>query len=73
MMINLPKLFGAFDEQLKKYPILYKIKLIGDVYMCAGGLFKAEDVSSAYAEAMARYALDVSIILNKQTSNSIHY
>jgi class 3 adenylate cyclase len=38
-MGNLSLIFSSFDEELAKDTQLIKIKLIGDVYMAAGGLF----------------------------------
>ena len=58
IMGNLSLLFGGFDEAIQKYPALIKIKLIGDVYMCAGGLFNHDDPPVTHAEAMIHFALD---------------
>ena len=43
-MGNLSLVFAAFDQSAKNYPLLLKIKLIGDVYMAAAGLFGGEDM-----------------------------
>lgn len=40
---SLSTIFGAFDTLLKNYPTLSKIKTIGDIYMCAAGLFHPND------------------------------
>ena len=48
IMENLSLIFATFDEILGKYPLLMKIKLIGDVYMAAGGLFSPEEPPSAH-------------------------
>jgi len=58
IMGNLSTLFAAFDESLAKYPLLTKIKLIGDVYMCASGLFSSEDQNANHAEQIIRFGLD---------------
>lgn len=58
IMSNLSKLFGDFDEAIKKHPLLYKIKLIGDVYMCAGGLFDIDSIPAQHAEQMIRFGLE---------------
>jgi len=55
---NLSMLFGAFDESILKYPLITKIKLIGDVYMCAAGLFSNDDSPKSHAVEMVRFALD---------------
>jgi class 3 adenylate cyclase len=39
IMANLSLLFSRFDQACAAHPLLMKIKLIGDVYMAAGGLF----------------------------------
>jgi PAS domain S-box-containing protein len=52
---TLAAIFGSFDERLAKWPMITKIKLIGDVYMCAAGLF--DDASPpAAAEEIVLYA-----------------
>jgi class 3 adenylate cyclase len=55
---NLSEIFAGFDESCAKYPLLIKIKLIGDVYMCAGGLFATHTAPAAHAEQMVRFAID---------------
>ncbi|OHT12083.1 Adenylate and Guanylate cyclase catalytic domain containing protein [Tritrichomonas foetus] len=59
IMGNLSTFFGAFDEILSKYPMLMKIKLIGDVYMCAGGLFNPDAPPNAHAEQMVNFDIEV--------------
>jgi PAS domain S-box-containing protein len=63
IMGNLSQVFAAFDESCAKYTLLIKIKLIGDVYMCAGGLFTPEVPPSAHAEEMVQFALDALQVL----------
>jgi PAS domain S-box-containing protein len=58
IMGNLSLIFGGFDANLRTYPLLTKIKLIGDVYMCAAGLFNPEEPPLSHAEQMVRFALD---------------
>jgi PAS domain S-box-containing protein len=36
---TLSSLFGEFDNALSEYPAITKIKVFGDTYMCASGLF----------------------------------
>ena len=43
IMSNLSCLFDSFDKNVAQYPSITKIKLIGDVYMAAAGLFADED------------------------------
>jgi class 3 adenylate cyclase len=64
IMGNLSLIFCAFDEACVKYPLLMKIKLIGDVYMCAGGLFDGDIPPSTHAEQMIRFGLDVLPIMD---------
>ncbi|OHT03229.1 hypothetical protein TRFO_29489 [Tritrichomonas foetus] len=40
---SLSSLCDAYDRAIANYPNLNKIKLIGDIYMCAGGLFDEND------------------------------
>jgi class 3 adenylate cyclase len=58
IMGNLSEIFAGFDEACARYPLLIKIKLIGDVYMCAGGLFSPEVSASTHAEQMVRFAIE---------------
>jgi len=59
IMANLSIIFSAFDTIAVKYPLIYKIKLIGDVYMAAAGLFNPEANPVQHAEQTIRFGLDV--------------
>ncbi|OHT11356.1 Adenylate and Guanylate cyclase catalytic domain containing protein [Tritrichomonas foetus] len=59
IMGNLSMIFASFDNQIKKYTLLTKIKLIGDVYMAAAGLFATEDVSSEHATQTVKFGQDI--------------
>jgi hypothetical protein len=43
-------IFAGFDQEITEYSMLLKIKFIGDVYMCAGGLFDLEKPPAIHAE-----------------------
>jgi len=58
IMGNLSTVFAAFDSIIAKYPLLTKIKLIGDVYMAAAGLFSPNDPPQSHAEQMVRFGLE---------------
>ena len=58
IMNNLSLIFAAYDEICAKYPIITKIKLIGDVYMAASGLFSPDDPPKNHAEAIIKFGLD---------------
>lgn len=59
IMGNLSMIFAAFDTASKKYPLLTKIKLIGDDYMAAAGLFmQPEEPAKQHAEQIVRFGLD---------------
>ncbi|KAK8842310.1 hypothetical protein M9Y10_025887 [Tritrichomonas musculus] len=58
IMGNLSLIFAGFDEAITKYELLTKIKLIGDVYMCAGGLFTPEEQPVTHAEQMTKFGLE---------------
>jgi PAS domain S-box-containing protein len=58
IMASLSAVFTAFDECIAKYPLLIKIKLIGDVYMAAGGLFTPEEPPQNHAGQMIQFGLD---------------
>jgi PAS domain S-box-containing protein len=65
IMGNLSLIFGGFDSLLPKYPLVTKIKLIGDVYMCAAGLFNPDDDPEKHAEQMIRFALEALRVLEE--------
>ena len=59
IMGNLSMIFAAYDQSISKYSQLTKIKLIGDDYMAAGGLFAPADQDpSQHATEMVNFALD---------------
>jgi PAS domain S-box-containing protein len=58
IMGNLSQIFNGFDTILKKYPLVTKIKLIGDVYMCGAGLFSPDEEPKNHCEQMIRFAMD---------------
>lgn len=58
-MGNLSQIFGRYDTLIVKFPLLYKIKLIGDVYMAAGGLFNQDIGPAVHAEQAIRFCLEV--------------
>jgi class 3 adenylate cyclase len=64
-MKNLGEVFTAYDKLLPKFPLVLKIKLIGDVYMCAAGLFD-EAKPAAAAEEIVLYALECLQCLDDQ-------
>ena len=73
IMGSLSLLFGTFDSVIAKYNLMIKIKLIGDVYMAAGGLFNPDEQPVKHAEQVVRFGLDVLSELedvnNKLSSN----
>jgi PAS domain S-box-containing protein len=62
---NLSMIFAGFDDAIAHYSLLLKIKLIGDVYMAAGGLFDPERPPAAHAEEMVRFALDALCVIDE--------
>jgi class 3 adenylate cyclase len=58
IMGNLSLIFNGFDNLLPKYPLITKIKLIGDVYMCGSGLFSPEEDPKNHAEQTVRFTLE---------------
>jgi PAS domain S-box-containing protein len=65
IMGNLSMIFGGFDSLLPKYPLITKIKLIGDVYMCGAGLFNPDDEPEKHAEQTIRFALEALRVLEE--------
>lgn len=58
IMGHLSMIFDSYDKIIAKYPMIIKIKLIGDIYMAAGGLFNPDDPPATHAEQVVRFALD---------------
>lgn len=58
-MESLSIMFAAFDSSAKKYDLITKIKLIGDIYMAAGGLFSDDEVpAKSHAEQVLNFGVD---------------
>ena len=49
---------GGYDDLITKYDMLLKIKLIGDDYMAAAGLFETEDNPKEHATQTMHFGLD---------------
>lgn len=58
IMSNLSLIFAAFDQSASRYDYITKIKLIGDVYMAASGLFTSDIQPSLHASQMINFALE---------------
>ncbi|EAX90243.1 Adenylate and Guanylate cyclase catalytic domain containing protein [Trichomonas vaginalis G3] len=54
IMTNLSLVFATFDKIVAQYPTITKIKLIGDVYMAAAGLFNDNPEDTKHAEEAVR-------------------
>ncbi|OHT12680.1 Adenylate and Guanylate cyclase catalytic domain containing protein [Tritrichomonas foetus] len=59
IMENLSMVFACFDNCIAKYPLMIKIKLIGDVYMAAANLFTPEEPPTKHATETVQFGLDV--------------
>jgi PAS domain S-box-containing protein len=57
IMQNLGMVFTSYDNLLSHYNLITKIKLIGDDYMAAAGLFLTEDQSEAHAHQVIDFGL----------------
>jgi PAS domain S-box-containing protein len=55
---NLSFIFNGYDACCAKYDLLLKMKIVGDVYMVAGGLFAPESNPAEHASQMVRLGLD---------------
>lgn len=58
LMTNLSNIFNAYDSNLAKYSLMTKIKLIGDDYMAAAGLFSEDHTPDKHANQALMFALD---------------
>jgi class 3 adenylate cyclase len=57
IMQNLGMVFTGYDRLLTKYPLITKIKLIGDDYMAAAGLFLTEPDAEGHSNQVVQFAL----------------
>lgn len=74
IMENLSLVFASFDNIAAKYELITKIKLIGDVYMAAAGLFDPDTQPSSHAKQIVQFALDALSALeeaNTQLNSSL--
>lgn len=58
IMSNLSLIFAKFDQACVKYNLITKIKLIGDIYMAAAGLFTLDIQPAQHASQMINFALE---------------
>ncbi|EAX95329.1 Adenylate and Guanylate cyclase catalytic domain containing protein [Trichomonas vaginalis G3] len=58
IMQNLSLYFAGIDKIASKYNMVTKIKLIGDIYMAAAGLFNPETSPESHAEQAVMLGLD---------------
>lgn len=59
IMSNLSYYFSELDRTVLKYNMLTKIKLIGDIFMGACGIFNQDDHPENHADQTILFALDV--------------
>jgi PAS domain S-box-containing protein len=71
LMKNLGEVFTAYDKLVPKFPLILEIKLIGDDYMAAAGLFNPEKDPSAHANQVVQSALECLEELNEQLNASL--
>ena len=69
IMENISVIFSNFDTRCAKYEYLTKIKLIGDVYMAAAGLFEQESLAGEAAIQSINFGIEALQALDE--SNSI--
>ncbi|KAK8850300.1 hypothetical protein M9Y10_018429 [Tritrichomonas musculus] len=61
---SLSCLFSSFDNLLYSYPLIIKIKLIGDIYMAAAGLFTDGDKAIEHANQTVKFGLEALMTLD---------
>lgn len=71
IMEHLSIIFAKFDAAIAKFNLLTKIKLIGDVYMAAGGLFTPEENPQNHAVQMINFALE-SLMALEEANNQFN-
>ncbi|KAH0785710.1 Adenylate and Guanylate cyclase catalytic domain containing protein [Histomonas meleagridis] len=68
IMCTLSMIFDKFDEMTAKYELITKIKLIGDVYMAAGGLFTPDKPPQEHAQQVLQLGLDILGVIDEVNS-----
>ncbi|OHS94912.1 Adenylate and Guanylate cyclase catalytic domain containing protein [Tritrichomonas foetus] len=68
IMSNLSIIFAKFDAAAAKYNLMTKIKLIGDVYMAAAGLFTPDEPPQNHASQVVHFGLDALTALDEANS-----
>ncbi|OHT03845.1 hypothetical protein TRFO_01563 [Tritrichomonas foetus] len=63
---SLSSICDAYDRRIASYPKLNKIKLIGDIYMCAGGLFDDEPEPEKRACEIINFGIEALLTINDQ-------
>jgi class 3 adenylate cyclase len=58
VMSILNALYKKIDELVRKYPTMTKIKIIGDCYEAAGGLFSEVNIPANHATEAVNFAVD---------------
>jgi class 3 adenylate cyclase len=58
ILATLSTIFATFDSICEKYDLMTKIKLIGDIYMAAGGIFNPTVEPSHHAQQVIQFGLD---------------
>jgi class 3 adenylate cyclase len=58
LMPNLGLVFTSYDKLLPKFPVITKIKLIGDDYMAAARLFNPDEEPAVHANQVVQFALE---------------
>lgn len=56
---NKSMVFASFDREMSKQNLITMIKLIGDVYIAAGGLFNPDEAPSVHFIQVVNFGLDV--------------
>jgi class 3 adenylate cyclase len=74
VMMTLNNLFKRFDANCNSYPLMTRIKCIGDCYMGAGGVFATINQPAEHAKQVVSFGLDCldSIIaMNRELSENL--
>jgi class 3 adenylate cyclase len=69
IMEALSAIFQKFDSIREKYSLITKIKLIGDIYMAAGGLFNLNDDPAHHAKEVIEFGLECLIAMEEINRN----
>ena len=58
VLSTISNIFGGFDQKVKAYTTITKIKVIGDQYLCAAGLFTDPEDQATSCQEITKFGME---------------